>query len=389
MANITSSSVANPTVITATSHGLADGATVVIAGHTGSTPDINGQWRITVTGANTFTIPVSVTAGGTGGVATLVPKAIVPISQKVMTAAQAATYIGSLPAELVWIGDAFRARLFDGNTLGGWQVGPPIKPNSDDGFVQQEWLLALGIDAIIVENPGGFSPVDTLYYRDGDEAGKPKYRKLFGSDTEIIQWVVVVPSAAEQWEIKTVGGGFIYFTSENVATPDLVSSWSFLSPATQAPTVRRPNLSDLTKHFSPPHGQASWNSTQAVAIDTAGTFVQAVGLTTTTGNAFDFNLAADGLTYIGQFPKRFQVTLIAEVESATADKVVAARIGIGSSTIASSESRDYSQSNRSAKISTSWILELKNNDKVTAHFANITDDANLTIQRGQLVVTEI
>lgn len=65
---ITSSSVANPTVITtATPHNLSTGDDVVIYGHSGSTPNINGVHTVTVTGASTFTIPVNVTVGGTGG----------------------------------------------------------------------------------------------------------------------------------------------------------------------------------------------------------------------------------------------------------------------------------------------------------------------------------
>jgi putative tail protein len=69
--NITSSSVANPSVITtATPHGWITGTLVRIAGHTGSTPAINNDYTITVTGASTFTIPVNVTVGGTGGTAT-------------------------------------------------------------------------------------------------------------------------------------------------------------------------------------------------------------------------------------------------------------------------------------------------------------------------------
>lgn len=66
---ITSSSVANPTVITtATNHGLTTGNQVIIRGHTGETPDITGTlYTVTVTGLTTFTIPVNVTVGGTGG----------------------------------------------------------------------------------------------------------------------------------------------------------------------------------------------------------------------------------------------------------------------------------------------------------------------------------
>lgn len=66
---ISTSSVASPTVITtATPHGYTTGDDVVIYGHAGSTPSINGTvYIVTVTGANTFTIPVNVTVGGTGG----------------------------------------------------------------------------------------------------------------------------------------------------------------------------------------------------------------------------------------------------------------------------------------------------------------------------------
>lgn len=61
--NITSSSVANPTVVTSVAHGLQTGDSVVIAGHS-STPTINGEHTVTVTGVDTFTIPVNVSSGG-------------------------------------------------------------------------------------------------------------------------------------------------------------------------------------------------------------------------------------------------------------------------------------------------------------------------------------
>lgn len=65
---ITSSSVANPSVITTTvPHGLTNGQSVVIAGHSGSTPAIDGEHVATVVTTTTFTIPVNVTVGGTGG----------------------------------------------------------------------------------------------------------------------------------------------------------------------------------------------------------------------------------------------------------------------------------------------------------------------------------
>ena len=65
---ITSSSVANPSIITTTvPHGLTNGQKVLIAGHSGSTPSINAENVATVITTTTFSIPVNVTTGGTGG----------------------------------------------------------------------------------------------------------------------------------------------------------------------------------------------------------------------------------------------------------------------------------------------------------------------------------
>lgn len=64
---VTSSSIANPTTITTAANTFISGDTVTITGHTGSTPAISGDYVATVTGGTTFTIPVNVTGGGTGG----------------------------------------------------------------------------------------------------------------------------------------------------------------------------------------------------------------------------------------------------------------------------------------------------------------------------------
>lgn len=66
---IDTSSIANPSVITtAEDHLIDDQALVVITGHAGSTPAIDGNHVATVTSATTFTIPVNVTVDGTGGI---------------------------------------------------------------------------------------------------------------------------------------------------------------------------------------------------------------------------------------------------------------------------------------------------------------------------------
>ena len=66
--DILTSSIANPTEITTDGdHGLQTGDSVVIAGHTSVTPALDGEYTVTVTGTDTFTVPVNVSADGAGG----------------------------------------------------------------------------------------------------------------------------------------------------------------------------------------------------------------------------------------------------------------------------------------------------------------------------------
>ena len=57
---VSSSSAANPSVITATGHGFSNGDVVNISGHADSTPSINGLHTISDVTTDTFTIPVDV-----------------------------------------------------------------------------------------------------------------------------------------------------------------------------------------------------------------------------------------------------------------------------------------------------------------------------------------
>lgn len=73
---ITSSSIANPSQLTVATHQFQTGDTVTIAGHVGSTPDINGSRVVTRINGTTVSIPVNVTGGGTGGTMTIDPASV-------------------------------------------------------------------------------------------------------------------------------------------------------------------------------------------------------------------------------------------------------------------------------------------------------------------------
>jgi hypothetical protein len=65
---ITSNSIANPSVVTTPiAHGLTTGDVILISGVASSSPTINGERTVTVISPTTFSVPVNVTVGGTGG----------------------------------------------------------------------------------------------------------------------------------------------------------------------------------------------------------------------------------------------------------------------------------------------------------------------------------
>jgi hypothetical protein len=64
---ISSFSIANPTVVTDTTHGLLSGRYILISNVTGSDPEVNGNWEVTRLDNDTFTIDVDVITPGTGG----------------------------------------------------------------------------------------------------------------------------------------------------------------------------------------------------------------------------------------------------------------------------------------------------------------------------------
>lgn len=116
---ITGSSIASPTVITCAGHGRATGETVTISGHTGSTPDLNGEWAVTVLSPDTFSIPEAVTIAGTSG--TMIP-ALPPtyrfapgLNTTAITAALLTT--GSTPTDLPSIDANLEIEITNGTDI--------------------------------------------------------------------------------------------------------------------------------------------------------------------------------------------------------------------------------------------------------------------------------
>ena len=124
----------NPaTIDTASPHGLASGAEVLISNVSGSDPNLNGVQTVTVVDADTFTIAANVTAGGTGGLVQINPKVTFPLESSLTTEGAVS------PAQLVF-------------TIDNWNVPQTVTVTgvddaNDDGDKPYKITLKAAISA--------------------------------------------------------------------------------------------------------------------------------------------------------------------------------------------------------------------------------------------------
>jgi uncharacterized phiE125 gp8 family phage protein len=137
---LASSSIAAATVITTlTPHWFVSGDTVLIAGHVGSTPDLNGSGIVTVLSSLTFSIPLTVTIAGTGGTVTRT------LPREPLTLAE-----GKLRAELDWPDGGPRDAL-----MLGWIASARSQVEKDTGMA----LLLKSFDVYYDALPSLRTPV--------------------------------------------------------------------------------------------------------------------------------------------------------------------------------------------------------------------------------------
>jgi len=102
-------------------------------------------------------------------------------------------------------------------------------------------------DEMVVSGAGTIA-VNATYLRDGDYNLKPKYARIGGSSYEVIRW------NANRWEILDnpgSGANDVYTSNDDVATPDLVTTWSVQFPGTApAPTVTSSPASQFTSRHT-------------------------------------------------------------------------------------------------------------------------------------------
>lgn len=137
---IVASSIANPTVLeTSTPHHLVSGDTAAIAGHTGSTPAVDGSRVVTVIDATHVAVPVAVTVAGAGGTITR------EIARPLLTIDE-----GKLRAGLDWVAGDPRDAL-----MTSWNASAQRKVEQDTGIP----LLLTTFDVFVDALPRDRTPI--------------------------------------------------------------------------------------------------------------------------------------------------------------------------------------------------------------------------------------
>lgn len=102
-------------------------------------------------------------------------------------------------------------------------------------------------DAMVVEGAGS-TRINGTYLRDGDVDNKPAYQ-LVGGENDVDQILAELDGIYEIQNRDDFTSISIFYVGQNVATPDLVSSWtvdgSNPDASAPAPTVRRATWADI------------------------------------------------------------------------------------------------------------------------------------------------
>ena len=146
---------------------------------------------------------------------------------------------------------------------------------------------------------------------------------------------------------------------------------------------------------SPPssyYGQVGKQGQSTITIGTAGTY-QSTGITATLdtlANSGIFLGTADAFAVKNTSGETrvFQVT--ASMDALTAnDAALGIKLALNGAPIDNTDCRGWAIQDYTAKLITTWLLELDDDDEVAMYVANHTDTANVTFLRGRVVATTV
>ena len=156
------------------------------------------------------------------------------------------------------------------------------------------------------------------------------------------------------------------------------------------------NLDDVGNYTTAMiRGQVSKMDSGTIGITTQSIYVSA-GLTATLDTATANGLVlgttdAFGLKSTNANPKllRFYGSADARTTSGN-NKILGVKLALNSVPIDATECRAYTGgSNEEAKLVTSWMIEVDENDEVSLFMANHSSDVDIDFRRGRLIASEV
>ena len=156
------------------------------------------------------------------------------------------------------------------------------------------------------------------------------------------------------------------------------------------------NLDDVGNYTTAMiRGQVSKMNSGTIGITTQSIYVS-TGLTATLDTATANGLVlgttdAFGLKSTNANPKllRFYGSVDARTTSGNS-KILGVKLALNSVPIDATECRAYTGgSNEEAKLVTSWMIEVDENDEVSLFMANHSSDVDIDFRRGRLIASEV
>jgi microcystin-dependent protein len=144
---------------------------------------------------------------------------------------------------------------------------------------------------------------------------------------------------------------------------------------------------------APIRGQVSRQTTGTISITTAGTYVS-TGLTATFDSSVANGMAlgtTDTFAVKKTAPGKHFIRVYGSMDArAGNNKTLGVKLALNGTPIDESECRAFTGSSaQEAKLVTSWIIEMDENDEVALFAANISDTVNIDLQRARIVAAAV
>jgi hypothetical protein len=220
----------------------------------------------------------------------------------------------------------------------------------------------------------------------------------YGFDWGLGDKVTVVVDQTEAQAVVTEVGISIETDGVRVgATVGNPTSLDFESKLIQKAQVSDKRISNLERNAagpgSPIRGQVSRQTTGTITISTAGVYVS-TGLTATFDSSVSAGMAlgtTDTFAVKKTAPGKRFIRVYGSMDArAGNNKTLGVKLALNGVAIDESECRAFTGSSaQEAKLVTSWIIEMDQNDEVALYAANISDTVNIDLQRARIVATAV